>query len=172
MRKQNKRNIKKNKKKLNARFRSSMFRKLKANPNVTIFDIDNGGIFKTEAAPMMFTNPNKEGGVKATNKLNEVVDYLEKNVPAAKGLKSGFILNPLNFKWNLEIEYLNSKMVCEETEDKISVWMYLKDKSQMFADEEVDIIWTDAKIFSLTVLGFLSAAEATTKGQKVSFNVA
>ena len=34
MRKQNKRKIKKNKKALNAKFRSSMFRKLKANPNV------------------------------------------------------------------------------------------------------------------------------------------
>ena len=170
MRKQNKRNIKKNKKALNAKFRSSMFRKLKANPNVTILDM--GGLFKTEEAPMVFTNPNKDKGVKATNKLNEVVDYLEKNIQAPEGLKSGFIFNPLNFKWNLEIEYLNSKMVCEETKDgKISVWMYLKDKSQMFADEEVDIIWTDAQTFSLTVSGFLSAAKLYSEGKEVSFIV-
>ena len=130
MRKQNKRNVKRNKKRLNARAKSSVFRKLKANPNVHIFDIDNGG------TAGVYMNPNKEGGVKATNKLNEVADYMKDNHTPPKGLKSGFELNPLTFRWEYNVEYLNSKMVCDEIDDNtIAVFMYLKDKNSMFEDE-------------------------------------
>jgi hypothetical protein len=130
-------------------------------------DLGNGVSF--------FTNPNPSGGVKATEKLNELSKYCEETFPnyKDKDVDARFEMNPMTFAWEYTIDMFKSRMVMSERKDgDIDVWMYFGNPDKMFADHEETLEFRNVELLALTVEAFMQGATANRVGQKFNLKTA
>ena len=134
-------------------------------PNYT--SIGNGAGF--------FTNPNPSGGIKATEKLNELSKYCEKTFPGYKDgdVDARFEMNPMTFSWEYIVDMYKSRLVMSERQDgDIDVWMYFGNPDKMLADNEETLEFRNVELLALTVAAFLDGAIATQAGKKIKLETA